>query len=222
MNPTDIGFLCQSGGADWRSGRNVPSKDTSLDGYLIISSHKNVVLACDFGRSEPRVTRTVASEFHLAPFFSLVSDKKTIPGTISTFAKEIDMRRDIGYLFSLFRQHGGNTRLSQCVFGPLAAPDARKLFMWCVRFRARAVARFRSCVAKSNIFHKCVKCESSNLCSLLEWDVARSVPCQSSMCQTSASRALTVFRWVAPVFDVDLHLTCGLVTQQSHAHDHSH
>ena len=39
------------------------------------------------------------------------------------------MRRAIAHGMALFRQHGGHTRRFQCVLGPLAAPDARTLFM---------------------------------------------------------------------------------------------
>ena len=109
----------------------------------------------------------------------------------------------------------------QCVSGPLATSDARKLFMSCVRCRARTAAGLRQRLAKSSIFHKWVKCEGLKLWFLQEWNVARWMQCQSSLSKICASRALAALRWVATVFDVDLHLSSSLVSHRSHALDHS-
>ena len=95
-----------------------------------------------------RVTSATMRKALPAPHSGLNNNTKTIQGTISRFAKEeLDMRRAIAHGMAFFRQHGGNTLRLQCVFGPLATPGARKLFMRCVRCRARSAVGLRQRLA---------------------------------------------------------------------------
>ena len=169
-------FLCQFGrsvspylvqnvcGEDWRVAaiflHAAAQQDTLRDGYVSLLalqssigiSLKKVPLAYDHTLTKYRVTRATTSALHPAPHSGVNTNTKTIQGVISRFAKEeADMRRAIAHGMSLFRQPGGNTRRVQCVLGPLATLDARKLFMRCARCRARTAAGFRQRLAKSSI-----------------------------------------------------------------------